>query len=73
MHDRQYDDGGEIAYASSESPAFHPALCPEAEDVVGGFRRRLTTISQNIQRRNQTLDIPYRFLDPVNISRSTDI
>jgi hypothetical protein len=58
---------------AGESPAFHPALCPEAEDVVGGFRRRLTTISQNIQRRNQTLDIPYRFLDPVNISRSTDI
>jgi arachidonate 5-lipoxygenase len=58
---------------AGESPAFHPSLCPEAEDVVGGFRRRLQTISEGIQKRNQTLDIPYRFLDPVNISRSTDI
>jgi arachidonate 5-lipoxygenase len=58
---------------SGESPAFHPALCPEAEEIVGGFRRRLHTLSQSIQRRNTTLDIPYRFLDPVNISRSTDI
>jgi hypothetical protein len=44
-----------------------------AEDIVGGFRRRLQTISQSIQRRNQALDVPYRFLAPVNISRSTDI
>ena len=27
----------------------------------------------SVQRRNQTLDVPYRFLDPVSISRSTDI
>lgn len=58
---------------SGESPAFHPSLCPQAEEVVGGFRRRLHTLSQSIQRRNETLDIPYRFLDPANISRSTDI
>jgi arachidonate 5-lipoxygenase len=58
---------------AGESPAFHPSICPEAEQIVGGFRRRLQTISQSIQRRNQTLDIPYRFLDPMNISRSTDI
>lgn len=56
-----------------ESPALHPSLCPPAEEIVGGFRRRLHTISQKIQRRNETLDIPYRFLDPLNISRSTDI
>lgn len=58
---------------AGESPAFHPALCPEAEDVVGAFRRRLHTISQTIHRRNERLDIPYRFMDPLNISRSTDI
>lgn len=58
---------------SGDSPAFHPALCPQAEDVVAAFRRRLHTISQSIQRRNERLDIPYRFLDPLNISRSTDI
>lgn len=56
-----------------ECPALHPSLCPQAEEIVGGFRRRLQTISQSIQRRNETLDIPYRFLDPLNISRSTDI
>ena len=58
---------------AGESPAFHPSLCPEAEEIVGGFRRRLQTISQSIQRRNASLDIPYRFLDPLNVSRSTDI
>ncbi len=58
---------------AGDSPAFHPSLCPRAEDVVAAFRRRLHTISQSIQRRNERLDIPYRFLDPLNISRSTDI
>lgn len=58
---------------AGESPAFHPCLAPEAEDVVGAFRRRLHTISQTIHRRNERLDIPYRFMDPLNISRSTDI
>lgn len=58
---------------AGDSPAFHPSLCPQAEDVVAAFRRRLHTISQTIQRRNERLDIPYRFLDPLNISRSTDI
>jgi hypothetical protein len=58
---------------AGESPALHPSLCPEAETIVGGFRRRLQTISQSIHRRNQLLDVPYRFLDPLSISRSTDI
>lgn len=58
---------------SGESPAFHPSLCPEAEQIVGGFRRRLHTISETIHRRNRTLDIPYRFLDPKSVSRSTSI
>lgn len=58
---------------AGDSPAFHPSLCPQAEDVVAAFRRRLRTISQAIQRRNERLDIPYRYLDPLNISRSTDI
>ncbi len=58
---------------SGESPAFHPSLCPEAEQIVGGFRRRLHSISESIHRRNRTLDIPYRFLDPMSVSRSTSI
>jgi arachidonate 5-lipoxygenase len=58
---------------AGECPALHPSLCPEAEGIVVGFRRRLHTLSQSIRRRNQRLDVPYRFLDPLNISRSTDI
>lgn len=58
---------------SGEAPAFHPSLCAEAEQLISGFRRQLASISNDIERRNQTLDIPYRYLDPQNISRSTDI
>lgn len=58
---------------SGESPAFHPSLCYEADEIIGGFRRRLQSISDDIQRRNDTLDLPYRYMDPLNVSRSTDI
>lgn len=58
---------------SGESPAFHPSLCAEADEIIGSFRRQLASISDDIQRRNDTLDIPYRYMDPLNISRSTDI
>lgn len=58
---------------SGEAPAFHPALLPKADQIIGGFRRQLHTISELIERRNATLDVPYIYLDPMNISRSTDI
>ena len=58
---------------SGEAPAFHPALSPKADQIIGGFRRQLHSISERIQRRNDKLDVPYRYLDPMNISRSTDI
>jgi hypothetical protein len=58
---------------AGESPAFHPSLSMEADHIIGAFRRRLWTISESIGRRNATLDVPYRYLDPQNISRSTDI
>ena len=58
---------------SGESPAFHPSLYAEADEIIGSFRRQLASISDDIQRRNERLDIPYLYLDPMNISRSTDI
>jgi hypothetical protein len=62
-----------LLHVGGESPALSPSYCPQVDEIVGGFRRRLHSISQKIQRRNATLDIPYVFLDPLNISRSTDI
>jgi arachidonate 15-lipoxygenase len=58
---------------SGESPAFHPSICIEADELIGSFRRRLKAISDSIERRNEALDVPYRYLNPKNISRSTDI
>ncbi len=58
---------------AGESPGFQEALCAEADEIIGAFRRQLASISDDIQRRNDMLDIPYRYLDPMNISRSTDI
>lgn len=58
---------------SGEAPAFHPALSPKADQIIGGFRRQLHSISERIQLRNDQLDVPYRYLNPMNISRSTDI
>ena len=45
----------------------------EADDIIGAFRRRLNGISESIQKRNERIQRPYRYLDPLNISRSTDI
>jgi arachidonate 15-lipoxygenase len=58
---------------AGDSPAFHPTLCFEADDIIGAFRRRLNAISESIQKRNERIQRPYRYLDPTNISRSTDI
>lgn len=55
------------------SRAFSPDVCFEAGEAVAAFRRRLQTISSVIDARNSALAVPYRYLDPVNISRSTDI
>lgn len=56
-----------------ESPAFHPSLCPQAEEVLAAVRRALQELSAQIDRRNQGLEAPYIYLDPRNVSRSTDI
>ena len=56
-----------------ESSAFSAAQCFSAHRAVVAFRRRLQSISSAIHRRNERLDVPYWYLDPLNISRSTDI
>lgn len=56
-----------------EAAVFDPALCAEATEAVAAFQRRLQQISDRIRARNETLDVPYRYLDPYNVSRSTDI
>ncbi len=58
---------------SGDAPAFRPELCFEADDVIGAFRRKLVAISDSIQLRNSRLEQPYVYLDPLNVSRSTDI
>lgn len=58
---------------AGEAPAFHPKLCFEADDIIGAFRRRLSMVSSDIQARNERLEQPYVYLDPLNVSRSTDI
>lgn len=55
------------------SAAFSPEVSHEANEAVAAFRRRLQAISNRIDERNAALDVPYRYLDPLNVSRSTDI
>lgn len=55
------------------SHAFAADVCFEAGEAVAAFRRRLQAISSAIDARNAGMAVPYRYLDPVNISRSTDI
>jgi hypothetical protein len=59
--------------ASGDSSAFGEGLCPAAAEAVAGFRRRLQQISEDIAHRNEGLSVPYTYLDPVTISRSTEI
>ena len=59
--------------ATGECPAFAEALNPEAHAVVDALRTQLRGISGSIQERNKSLDVPYTYLDPINVERSTDI
>jgi hypothetical protein len=58
---------------TGEFPDFDPALSFEAVEAIASLRRKLQTISYTIQERNTELAIPYRYLDPQNVSLSTDI
>ena len=53
--------------------AFAPNVCREASEAVAAFRRRMHDLSDQIALRNEARAVPYRYLDPRNVSRSTDI
>ncbi len=53
--------------------AFQASVCREAAESVAAFRRRMHDLSDVIALRNLSRAVPYRYLDPRNISRSTDI
>lgn len=60
-------------FSSGEAPAFSQHLSLEAYEHVQAFRGRLSTISDDIARRNRGMAIPYTYLDPNNVGRSTGI
>ncbi|XP_005314246.2 hydroperoxide isomerase ALOXE3-like [Chrysemys picta bellii] len=45
----------------------------EPKQLIAAFQGRLAQISQEIQERNKSLPIPYRYLDPHHIENSTSI
>ncbi|EMP29686.1 Epidermis-type lipoxygenase 3 [Chelonia mydas] len=45
----------------------------EPKQLIAAFQGRLAQISQEIQERNKSLPIPYRYLDPHQIENSTSI
>ena len=58
---------------TGQFPDFDPALSFQAVEAIAALRRRLQAISYQIQERNSGLTVPYRYLDPQNVSRSTDV
>ena len=56
---------------SGECEAFSRENSFEAAEIVGSFRSRLDGISEKIYQRNRDLEVPYLYLDPKNIARST--
>lgn len=58
---------------TGDAPAFRPEVSHHAAEAVAAFRRRLHNLSADIEERNARRDVPYIYLDPRNISRSTDI
>ena len=59
--------------SAGESGAFQPEVCFSAAEAVAAFRRRLYQISDEVELRNAGMEVPYRYLDPINVSLSTDI
>lgn len=58
---------------AGEQPAFTREHCFAAYEIVGQFRRRLKTITDAIDLRNDAIGYEYNFLKPQNISRSIAI
>lgn len=52
---------------------FHTRLGLDAPQAIDVFRNQILEISSRIRLRNRSLPTPYPYLDPFNISCSTDI
>jgi arachidonate 15-lipoxygenase len=58
---------------TGQFPELNPLLSIGAVEAIATLRRELQSISYYIQARNATLAVPYRYLDPANVSLSTDV
>ncbi len=54
-----------------DAPAFDAAFEPDARDAVATVRRRLATFSRQVVLNERDAEVPYLYLDPRNIERST--
>ncbi len=58
---------------TGQFPDMSPLLSLQVVEAIASLRRELQSISYDIQARNGTLAVPYRYLDPENVSLSTDV
>ena len=56
---------------AGDSPAFSAQQNERASRAVEGYRRELRGIAAEIERRNRGLEVPYTYLNPYNVARST--
>ncbi len=56
---------------SGECEAFQKEIEPTAHAAVADFHRSLRQISYGIQERNREWSVPYEYLDPARVARST--
>lgn len=58
-------------FGIGDAPAFEARYEPRARDAVAAVRRRLVRFSDEMRQRETTRRVPYEYLDPRNIERST--
>jgi hypothetical protein len=58
-------------YGVGDAPAFDAIYEPRARDAVATVRRRLVAFSEDMRSREASRPVPYTYLDPRNIERST--
>ncbi len=59
--------------AMGQFPSLDPCVSFELTEAISALRQRLQEISYNIKKRNTGLVVPYGYLDPMNVSLSTDV
>jgi arachidonate 15-lipoxygenase len=58
-------------FGIGDAPAFDAVYEPQARDAVASVRRRLVAFSRDLEEREAASTVPYTYLDPRNIERST--